>query len=57
MYSLTIPNQTFLPHDNLRLEERVSELGVLCKHSASFMGIVLNAHLHLLHELEHLLWR
>ena len=42
------------PHDYLRLQQGVGELGVLKEHCASFLRVVLDAKLHLLHQLEHL---
>lgn len=44
------------PHDNLALQEGVSQLWVLQEHVPGLLGVVLNAHLHLFHQLKHLFW-
>ena len=44
------------PHDNLGLEQGISQPGVLHQHRARLARVVLDAQLHLLHQLKHLLW-
>ena len=46
-----------LPHDNKRLQEGVRELGIFEEHVLGFFRVLLDASLHLLHQLKHLLWR
>ena len=43
------------PHHYLGLQQGVGQLGVLQQHGAGLLGVVLDADLHLLHQLEHLL--
>ena len=43
------------PHDHLRLEQGVGQLGVVQQQLACLLRVVLNAPLHLLHQLKHLL--
>ena len=44
------------PHNHLALQEGICQLRVLQKHVSGLLWVILNAHLHLFHQFEHLLW-